>query len=190
MASSFLSAMIWLSEVPAWEEYFKSNGFTDCQLVQTFVWKHKDQKDQLIFACVPYPSRPDGALLAEAWLWNTWNTWNSVSSVSLLQVLFWSEQTAVPHQWTAGDSTTCQRSGSMQTEGGVLGSGKGRAPRVTSEWSMTRHATQWLSRYKASRSVLCLCACPLLCRRPVFVWAGNWHGIYRHEILIHCIHFV
>lgn len=55
-------------EVPAWEEYFKSNGFTDCQLVQTFVWKHKDQKDQkdqLIFACVPYPSRPDGALLAE-----------------------------------------------------------------------------------------------------------------------------
>eukprot|EP00435_Cladocopium_sp_Y103_P063345 s205_g24.t4 len=51
--------------VPAWEEYFKSNGFTDCQLVQTFVWRHKDQKDQLIFACVPYPSRPDGALLAE-----------------------------------------------------------------------------------------------------------------------------
>ena len=63
--------MIRLSEVPAWKEYFKSNGFTDCQLVQTFVWKHKDQKDQkdqLIFACVPYPSRPDGALLAEAGL--------------------------------------------------------------------------------------------------------------------------
>lgn len=48
----------------AWEEYFKSNGFTDCQLVQTFVWKHKE-KPQVIFACVPYPSRVDSELLAE-----------------------------------------------------------------------------------------------------------------------------
>ena len=63
-------------KVPAWEEYLKSNGFTNCQLVQTFVWrtKQKDQKDQkdqndekdkLIFACVPYPSRPDSTLLGE-----------------------------------------------------------------------------------------------------------------------------
>eukprot|EP00434_Breviolum_minutum_P002820 symbB.v1.2.002478.t2/scaffold99.1/size346285/34 len=60
-------------EVPAWEEYLKSNGFTNCQLVQTFVWRtkqkdqkdQKDEKDKLIFACVPYPSRPDSTLLGE-----------------------------------------------------------------------------------------------------------------------------
>ena len=74
VCSHLLSRVVLTSlKVPAWEEYLKSNGFTNCQLVQTFVWrtKQKDQKDQkdetdkLIFACVPYPSRPDGTLLGE-----------------------------------------------------------------------------------------------------------------------------
>lgn len=40
------------------------NGFRPgCQLVQTFLWHCGED---LIFACVPYPLRPDAALLAEA----------------------------------------------------------------------------------------------------------------------------
>ncbi|OLQ06317.1 Dynactin subunit 2-B [Symbiodinium microadriaticum] len=51
-------------EVPAWETYMQVNGFRPgCQLVQTFLWHCGED---LIFACVPYPLRPDAALLAEA----------------------------------------------------------------------------------------------------------------------------
>lgn len=52
-------------EVPAWEEYLKANHF-ESQLVQTFLLK---AKEELIFACVPYPWRPDTRRLAEAGFW-------------------------------------------------------------------------------------------------------------------------
>ncbi|CAK8992890.1 unnamed protein product [Durusdinium trenchii] len=51
-----------VEKVPAWEEYLRANGFTNCQLVQTFLWR---AAEELIFACAPYPWRPDAALLAE-----------------------------------------------------------------------------------------------------------------------------
>ena len=154
-------------EVPAWEEYFKSNGFTDCQLVQTFVWRHKDQ---LVFACVPYPSRPDGALLAEAREWWYWYL------CTYIIILSRKHQKAMC-LWCPDSGARCLNS--LLTN--LFDANWKRCGSTSRDFGGSKQPT---GRYKASPNVLCSYACPLHCQRLV-CWSdfGSADGKIRCRVL-------